>query len=40
MIARWEVKASHNRNIKKMRAINEIIEPIDEITFHVTIESG
>lgn len=40
MIARWEVNASHKRKIKRRRAINEIMEPIDEITFHDVYESG
>lgn len=40
MIARCEVNASHNKNIKKIKAIKEIIDPIEETTFHVVIESG
>lgn len=40
MTPRWEEKASQRIKIKKIRAINEIIEPIDEITFHLVYASG
>lgn len=31
---RWAEKASHRMKIKKIRAINESIDPIDDTTFH------
>lgn len=40
MIARCEVNASHNKNMKKIRAMKEIIDPIEDTTFHVVMESG
>lgn len=40
MMARCEVNASHNKKINIIKAINEIIEPIEETTFHVVNESG
>lgn len=38
--ARCEVNASHKMKMKKISATNEIIDPIDEMTFHVVKESG
>lgn len=37
---RCEAKASHKIKIKYKRATKEIIEPIDETTFHLTYASG
>lgn len=32
---RWALNASHKIKINKSKAINEIIEPKDETTFHL-----
>lgn len=33
-------KASHRMKIKKISAMNEIIDPMEEITFHLVYASG
>ena len=37
---RWDLNASHNKKMNKIRPVNEIIEPIDDTTFHLVIASG
>ena len=37
---RCDAKASHSIKINKTKAVKEIIDPIDEITFHVINLSG
>lgn len=37
---RWEENASHNMKINKVRLTKEIMDPIDETTFHFVIVSG
>lgn len=40
MAGRWAKKASQIRKINMRRAINEIIDPIDEIAFQQVYASG
>lgn len=37
---RCAVKASHKIKMNRRRAIKEIIDPMEEITFHLVIASG
>jgi len=40
IIGRCATKASHRMKINKSRAMNEIIDPIDDTTFHFVKASG
>lgn len=40
MVLRWLDKASHTIKINKRSAMNDNIDPIEEITFHFIIASG
>lgn len=40
MTGRWAVNASHKIKINSKRATNLIIEPIEDITFHLVNASG
>lgn len=37
---RWEAKASQMMKINMIRAVNDSIDPMDEITFHFIKASG
>lgn len=40
MVLRWLVRASHTIKMNNKSATKEIIDPIDEITFHFIMASG